>query len=86
MSLDELFCDVDDFCLAFEQWTASQELGQAGNRPGPKPRLCASEIMTIIIYFHMSHYRDSSTTTKSMCCSICGQNSPVWLATIASSS
>ena len=58
MSLVELFCDVDDFCLAFEQWTASQELGQAGNRPGPKPRLCASEIMTIIIYFHMSHYRD----------------------------
>jgi hypothetical protein len=58
MSLVELFCDVDDFCLAFEQWTASQELGQPGSQPGPKPHLCASEIMTIIIYFHMSHYRD----------------------------
>lgn len=58
MSLVELFCDVDDFCLAFEQWTASQELGPTGAKPGPKPRLWASEIMTIIIYFHLSHYRD----------------------------
>jgi len=58
MSLVELFCDVDDFCLAFEQWMASRELGSTGGRSGPKPHLCASEIMTIIIYFHMSHYRD----------------------------
>ncbi len=47
MSLIKHFCDVDDLCLAFEQWVASRELGQTGRRPGPKPRFCASEIMTI---------------------------------------
>jgi len=57
MSLLKLFCDVDDFCLLFTLWHDHQLLGQ-GNKPGPKPKLSASEIMTIIIYFHMSHYRN----------------------------
>jgi hypothetical protein len=35
-------------------------LGQA-NKPGPKPKLAASEIMTIIIYFHMARFRDFKT-------------------------
>jgi hypothetical protein len=30
-----------------------------------------SEIMTIMVYFHASHYRDSSTITPSMWRSIC---------------
>jgi hypothetical protein len=31
------------------------------NKPGLKPKLSASEIMTIIIYFHMTRYRDFKT-------------------------
>jgi hypothetical protein len=31
------------------------------NKPGPKPKLSASEIMTIIIYFHMTRFRDFKT-------------------------
>lgn len=58
MSLDELFCNVDDFCLATENWISQQYLPQAAKRRGPKPRLSISEVMTIIIWFHMSHYRD----------------------------
>lgn len=57
MSLLKLFCDVDDFCLLFTLWQEHQLLGSS-NKPGPKPKLSASEIMTIIIYFHMSHYRN----------------------------
>lgn len=57
MSLLELFCDVDDFCKVISNWSERQLLGRP-NRTGPKPKLSASEIMTIIIYFHMSHYRD----------------------------
>lgn len=57
MSLVELFCHVDDFCLHFDQWVAGQGLAASQSKPGPKPRLGTSEIMTIIIYFHMSHYR-----------------------------
>jgi hypothetical protein len=56
MSLLELFCDVDDFLLRFEpQWKASQvQAGKQRERPG---QLCSSEVMTILIHFHQSHYR-----------------------------
>lgn len=60
MSLVELFCHVDDFCQQYEAWVAHQQL-PCGRRRGPKPQLCASEIMTILIYFHISRYRDFKT-------------------------
>ena len=57
MSILKLFCHVDDFCL----WLVTREnaklLGVAGKR-GPAPRLSLSEVMTILIHFHQSHYRD----------------------------
>jgi Transposase DDE domain len=56
MSLLELFCDVDDFWLDFEpQWKASRlTAGKQRERAG---QLCPSEVMTILIHFHQSHYR-----------------------------
>jgi len=56
MSLLEVFCDVDDFMLKFApQWKASQvAAGKQRERTG---QLCASEVMTILIHFHQSHYR-----------------------------
>jgi len=58
MSLLELFCHVDDFWQAFAP-TWYQTLLQAGqikrHRAG---QLTTSEIMTILIHFHQSHYRD----------------------------
>ena len=56
MSLLELFCDVDDFMLRFTpQWKAAQlAAGKQRERVG---QLCASEVMTILIHFHQSHYR-----------------------------
>jgi hypothetical protein len=41
-------------------WSESRLLGRS-NKPGPKPKLSASEVMTIIIYFHISRYRDFKT-------------------------
>lgn len=58
MSLLELFCDVDDFCLVMEEAASHKQLGTRKRKPGPKPGLCLSEIMTILIYFHQSRYRD----------------------------
>lgn len=58
MSLLELFCHVDDFCQTFEpQWqrTLVAQGTRQRNRPG---QLSMSEIMTIVIHFHHSHYRD----------------------------
>jgi Transposase DDE domain len=56
MSLLKLFCDVDDFMLSFaRQWKASQlKASKQRERAG---QLCPSEVMTILIHFHQSHYR-----------------------------
>jgi transposase len=67
-SLLELFVSVDDFCQVFLPFW-KRKLMQAGskkrNRPG---QLSTSEIMTIIIYFHQSHYRDFKTYYKEHVC------------------
>jgi hypothetical protein len=60
MSLLNLFVAVDDFCQTLTAQGPQPVLGQA-KRPGRKPSLAASEVMTIIIYFHMSRYRDFKT-------------------------
>ena len=57
MSLLALFCNVDDFCLEYEQYLELQKLGQPSGKRGPKPALSLSEVMTIIIHFHQSNYR-----------------------------
>lgn len=56
MSLLELFVEVDDFCQIFEEEVAKQQLSGKAKR-GPRTRLSASEIMTIVIDFHQEGYR-----------------------------
>lgn len=58
LSLLELFCHVDDFCQVFlPHW--KQSLLESGNTKRQRCRsLSESEIMTILIAFHSSHYRD----------------------------
>ena len=57
MSLLELFVSVDDFCQVFlPVW--ERTLLEAGSRKRRRAgQLSVSEMMTIIIYFHQSHYR-----------------------------
>jgi hypothetical protein len=57
-SLLVLFCDVDDFCKEFLPiW--NQQLLTSGQKHRQRARsLTTSEIMTILIAFHQSHYRD----------------------------
>ncbi|AFY38372.1 transposase IS4 family protein [[Leptolyngbya] sp. PCC 7376] len=57
-SLEPLFCSIDDFCQVFEpQW--QQQLLASKQRRRRRPRsLSLSEIMTILIAFHQSHYRN----------------------------
>src|SRR5260370_19684698 len=56
MSLLELFCDVDDFMLTFAPHLKASRLA-AGKQRERAGQLCPSEIMTILIHFHQSHYR-----------------------------
>src|SRR5215831_18057165 len=56
MSLLELFCDVDDFMISFAlHWKATQ--AAAGKQRQRAGELWPSEVMTILIHFHQSHYR-----------------------------
>ena len=57
MSLLAIFRNVDDLCIAFEQYLERQSVGPVKGKRGPKPDLSLSEIMTIIIHFHQSNYR-----------------------------
>ena len=57
ISLEELFCHVDDFCQVFEP-TWHQQLLSHGLQTRQRPRsMSLSEIMTLLIAFHQSHYR-----------------------------
>lgn len=57
-SLLELFCDVDDFCQKFEPiWR--KRLFASGECQRERERsLSMSEMMTIMIHFHQSQYRN----------------------------
>lgn len=57
-NLVELYCDVDDFCKVFiPQWQT--QLLEDGSRTRRRDgRMSISEIMTVVIGFHMSHHRD----------------------------
>lgn len=49
MSLLELFCDVDDFCLEFEPKWQTHLLNSGVKHRNRQAGLCLSEIMTIVL-------------------------------------
>lgn len=57
MSLVELFCDVDDFCQQFQNQYPKQLVSKSGQRLR-QAQLSESEVMTIVIHFHQSAYRN----------------------------
>jgi len=57
-SLVELFCHVDDFCKGFQPVWRQQMLSSGARQRQRDRRLSLSEIMTILIHFHQSHYRN----------------------------
>lgn len=56
-SLEELFCHVDDFCQAFEPVWHRQLLSHNLKTRKRDRSMSLSEIMTLLIGFHQSHYR-----------------------------
>lgn len=58
MSVTELFCHVDDFCQVFEPVYQADRMATGLRHRQRAGELCLSEIMTILIGFHQSHYRD----------------------------
>jgi hypothetical protein len=56
--LTEIFCQIDDFCKQFEEKGANFFLANPTKKRKKKCEMSLSEIMTILILFHMSNYRD----------------------------
>ena len=54
-----IFCDVDEFCKSFEAYCKEHLLEVSSEKKGffPKSSMALSEIMTIVILFHLSQYR-----------------------------
>ena len=61
LSLEKLFCCVDDFCQSFEPQWERQLLGHGLQLRKRERSLRLSEIMTILIAFHQSCYRNFKT-------------------------
>jgi hypothetical protein len=55
--LTEVFCEVDDFCQAFDaQWQTYLLESDAAPR-GPQPGLAVSEIITLLLVLHSSQFK-----------------------------
>lgn len=58
MDLTELFCEVDDFYRDYLQTFANTFLPTLNPKLPQYCRLAPSEVMTIVIHFHQSSYRN----------------------------
>jgi hypothetical protein len=62
MDLTTLFCEIDDFCKIFMVNSKNYKLSNGNNtKRNRSNRMSLSEIMTIIIYFQESGYRNFKT-------------------------
>lgn len=61
MNILPIFCDIDDFCLFFEPLWHKRLLADGLRHRQCSSSLCLSEIMTILVLFHSSGYRDLKT-------------------------
>jgi IS5 family transposase len=56
--IEEIFCEIDDFCKAFYPEFERNLLPEGRCVRQRSGAMCASEIITILVLFHLSHYRD----------------------------
>lgn len=61
MNILPLFCNIDDFCLFFEPLWRRRLLQTGAARRNKPSALALSEVMTILVLFHASGYRDLKT-------------------------
>ena len=61
MNILPIFCDIDDFCLLFEPAWHCRLLADGAKHRHKPSTLALSEVMTILVLFHSSGYRDLKT-------------------------
>jgi hypothetical protein len=55
--LEEVFCEVDDFCKAFQGQFERRMIGYGRGSRGPESGLCDSEIITLLLVLHSSGFK-----------------------------
>jgi hypothetical protein len=65
--LIEIYCDVDEFCKALKEYWQTH-LVTDGKTTFPKCAMSLSEIMTIVVYFHLSNQRTFKWYYKTLIC------------------
>lgn len=55
--IEEIFCDIDDFCKIWFEERSLYLLPSPNRKRQRSCRMSSSEVMTIVILFHLSHYR-----------------------------
>ncbi len=68
MSLLELFVSVDDFCQVFLPFWERKLIEDGSKKRQRSGQMSISEMMTIMIYFHQSHYRNFKAYYKEHVC------------------
>ena len=63
-SLIALFCDIDDFCKTFLPAWHRRQLASGERKRRRAPGLGASELMTILVHFHQSQYREGAQEVR----------------------
>ena len=61
MDIVTIFCEIDDFCQAFEPVFKQKLLTSKNKQRNRAMKLSLSEVMTIVVYFHISGYRNFKT-------------------------
>lgn len=62
-----IFCDIDDFCKAYEEYSKAYLLTDATQK-NQKISMSMSEIMTIVVYFHLSNHKTFKWYYKRLIC------------------
>lgn len=67
--LVSIFCEIDDFCKELDNYSKHYFLtGPSKGKRGPACCLAVSEIMTILVMFQMSKYRDFKNFYSGLLC------------------
>jgi hypothetical protein len=68
LSLEELFCSVNDCCNLFEPLWHQHLLSDGHKHRHRNAQLCLNEVMTIAIAFHQSHDRNFKAFYREKVC------------------
>ena len=71
MDIITLFCEIDDFFLAYDQYQAQHQLPETlgtSNTRGRPRNLHPSEVMTILVHFHHKKYKNFKTYYQDYVC------------------